>query len=190
MLAGVALAAYLVLRQTFRPPQQFSREENEPTKINRLTRQRVGENADTDSPPELLRWQVEMHETARELKGELDSKLAALQALVLMARQESQRLEAAIKTGEAMENAPPRDRLARIEGLAEPEALASAESLAQVANEMPQLPSDVAADLFAADHRMLEITRLQEKGHPAAEISRRLGLPLGEIELLLSLRHY
>ena len=48
-----------------------------------------------------------MHETARELKGELDSKLSALQALVLIARQESQRLEAAIKTAEAMEISPP-----------------------------------------------------------------------------------
>jgi len=185
-LAGVALGVYLLLRQTLRLPRD---EGSGPKPFNRLTRQHRGENPDTDSPPELLRWQVEMHDTARELKGELDSKLSALQALVLIARQESQRLELAIKSAEELETAPPRDRLARIEGLAEPKALANSDSLVQVANEMPPLPAEVAADLFVADQRMMEICRLLEKGHPAAEISRRLGLPLGEIELLLSLRH-
>jgi hypothetical protein len=51
----------------------------------------------SEPPPDFLRWQVEMHDTARELKAELDSKLAALQSLVLIARQESERLEAAIE---------------------------------------------------------------------------------------------
>lgn len=47
-----------------------------------------------DAPPEWTRWQVAMHELARDLKGEIDTKLAALQTLVALARQESDRLEA------------------------------------------------------------------------------------------------
>jgi DNA-binding NarL/FixJ family response regulator len=184
VIAGAALAVYFVLRRSF-GDSSVAR----PGTIKGRFAERVQNVASSEPPIEVLRWQVEMHETARELKGELDSKLAALQALVLMARQESQRLETAIKTAEALEIAPPRDRLARIEGLAEPAALASAETLAQVAGEMPSLPGDVAADLFEADQRTLEIIRLLQKGHPVAEISRRLRLPLGEIELLLSLRH-
>ncbi len=48
-----------------------------------------------DAPPEILRWQVEMHETARELKGELDTKIAILQRLTAEARHQADRLEAA-----------------------------------------------------------------------------------------------
>jgi hypothetical protein len=46
-----------------------------------------------DAPREVVRWQVEMHETARDLKAELDSKISVLQTLVGMAREERQRLE-------------------------------------------------------------------------------------------------
>lgn len=49
-----------------------------------------------DAPPELLRWQVEMHETARDLKAELDTKIAVLQRLVIDARQQADRLEAIV----------------------------------------------------------------------------------------------
>ncbi len=47
----------------------------------------------SDAPTDVLRWQVELHETARDLKAELDSKIGALQVLIRMARQEAERLE-------------------------------------------------------------------------------------------------
>jgi len=47
----------------------------------------------TTAPPEVLRWQVEMHELARDLKAELDTKMQALQVLVQQARCEADRLE-------------------------------------------------------------------------------------------------
>ncbi len=50
-----------------------------------------------DAPPELLRWQVEMHETARDLKGELDSKMVALQELIRQAELQAERLRATIE---------------------------------------------------------------------------------------------
>jgi hypothetical protein len=50
-----------------------------------------------DAPPEVVRWQVAMHDTARELKAELDSKMSALQALIQMAREERERLEAVLR---------------------------------------------------------------------------------------------
>jgi hypothetical protein len=46
----------------------------------------------TTEPVEMLRWQVEMHETARDLKAEIDSKMVALQILIRDARQEQERL--------------------------------------------------------------------------------------------------
>lgn len=42
---------------------------------------------------ETMRWEVEMHDTARELKAELDSKMSALMSLVRTAREEQERLE-------------------------------------------------------------------------------------------------
>ena len=50
-----------------------------------------------DAPDELLRWNVEMHEIARTLKGELDSKIRVLNALVLQSRREADRLERLIE---------------------------------------------------------------------------------------------
>ena len=47
------------------------------------------------------RWEVEMHETARTLKGELDHKLGLLQQLILEADRVAARLETAVKTTEA-----------------------------------------------------------------------------------------
>jgi DNA-binding NarL/FixJ family response regulator len=184
MLAGAALAVYFVMRRSSGDSGAVR-----PDAIKRRLAERVQQESSAEAPIEMLRWQVEMHETARALKGELDSKLAALQALVLMAGQESERLETAIKKAESLDLAAPRDTLARIEGLADPAALASADALARVADAMPQLPTDVAGDLFEADKKTSAIARLLEKGHSADEISRRLGLPIGEIELLLSLRH-
>ena len=46
-----------------------------------------------DAPPEILRWQVEMHETARDLKAELDTKISVLQRLVIDAQIQADRLE-------------------------------------------------------------------------------------------------
>jgi hypothetical protein len=46
-----------------------------------------------DDPDELLRFRVELHEVSRDLKGELDSKIAVLNRLIIMARNESARLE-------------------------------------------------------------------------------------------------
>lgn len=44
-----------------------------------------GDGALRDAPKEVLRWQVEMTETARDLKAELDSKISLLNATVRLA---------------------------------------------------------------------------------------------------------
>jgi hypothetical protein len=46
-----------------------------------------------DAPAEIARWQVEMHDLARDLKGELDTKIAVLQRLVIDARDAAEQLE-------------------------------------------------------------------------------------------------
>lgn len=81
-----------------------------------------------------------------------------------------------------------RDFLEQIEQLGDSAALADDGAIEQVARDAAQLPTDIAADLFTADHKLLDITRLIDNGHSLSEIARRLRLPLGEVELLSSLR--
>jgi hypothetical protein len=46
----------------------------------------------------------------------------------------------------------------------------------------------MAVDGPSSDHRYDEIYVLADYGHNAAEIAQRLGSPIGEVELILSLR--
>ncbi len=50
-----------------------------------------------DAPPEILRWHVEMEATARNIKGEIDTKLALLQLLIARSEEAADRLERAIE---------------------------------------------------------------------------------------------
>lgn len=45
------------------------------------------------APTEVLKWQVELHDLGRELKGELDSKMLALQAMHRRCEQATQNLQ-------------------------------------------------------------------------------------------------
>lgn len=170
-----------------------------------------------EAPPDLVRWQVEMHELARDLKAEIDTKLVALQTLIAMARQEAARLESllakavpppssadasevslaqaptpgnVVATPQGVEGAEatdlgPTDALTRLTELADPAALADPSSLARAA---ASLKRESGTGPSAHDALQLKIARLADQGCPAEEIAGRLGLPLGEVELRLSLR--
>jgi hypothetical protein len=186
MLAGVAVAVYLLMR---RSGQTVLQPDSEPEGERfRLSAPRSRDRALADAPDDVLRWQVEMHETARDLKAEIDTKLAALQALVILARQESERLERALLRAEGIDLTAPRDTLAAIESLADPAALADPDRLARLAAQMPALPGGLRSDLFAENDHRVAIAQLAEQGLAPAEIARRLRIPLGEVELLLNLR--
>jgi hypothetical protein len=101
MLAGIALATFILLRGTRAYLARSRADKTSPQKIrDELTKMETKQTA--IPPKELLRWEVEMHETARDLKAEIDTKLAALQALTISAREESERLEAAIAKAETL----------------------------------------------------------------------------------------
>ena len=53
-----------------------------------------------DAPPEVQRWQVGMHDTARELSAQLDSKMRVLQSFTRSAAQEADRLEELLERSE------------------------------------------------------------------------------------------
>ncbi len=113
-------------------------------------------------------WEVEMHELARELSGRLDSKMSALQHLIHEADRAAARLEAALRA-------------------AEPGTQAECLRTEQHPPVDPA-PAAERSATAAEPGRYDEIYLLSDYGHPPAEIAQRVGLPIGEVELILSLR--
>lgn len=181
LVAGIALAAFFLMRGA-------SRRRAAPSSNSTPPSDRGRDIALADAPPDLLRWQVELHETARDLKAELDSKLSAMQTLVAMARQERALLTTSIEQARAAGIEPTGGTLAAIEGLGDPAALEDPGRLALVAAQMPPLPGGVPGDLFEGDRTSLAISRLADQGLAPNSIAEQLNLPLGEVELKLSLR--
>jgi hypothetical protein len=107
-LAGIALLALVLLRRIYRHygrrrPAAKGRDAYLATSPRPASDRRSLSSA----PPELLRWHVEMHETARDLSAQLDSKMRVLQLLIGQARQEADRLERLLDHGEHSDSVDP-----------------------------------------------------------------------------------
>jgi hypothetical protein len=156
---GLALLILILLRRWHRyyGPRRKTTTISKPRPV-RASRQKTAPL--TDAPPDILRWHVEMHEIAREMKAELDSKMGALQVLIRMAREEADRLEE----------------------LLGPVGRDSSE-------EVPPVPAEDPADhLPASSQRRSRVYALADEGHSITAIAEITGSPLGEVELILSLR--
>jgi hypothetical protein len=152
-----------------------------------------------DAPGAMSRWEVEMHELARDLAGQLDSKMVIVQQLMRDTERATERLEAAIHRAEQVglwqrSSGQPDD---------EPPVAPAASQAKQVkpvrdwpnADE-PNLPELAQADDAAASARATaalvdrteRVYRLSDQGLSHAAIADQLGEPLGEVELILSVR--
>lgn len=107
-------------------------------------------------PDDVARWEVRMHDLARDLTGQLDSKIAILQILLRDAHQQIARLESATAPGRSARRSP------------------AANVAAEPANKI--------------DPRCSEIYRLADDGYSSAAISYETGTPVGEVDLILSVR--
>jgi hypothetical protein len=143
----------------------------------------------TDDSPARDRWEVEVYETARELQAKLNSKISILQTLIAEAERVAARLEAAKKTSSsAFEEI-------RLSGVSA-ETILRAKSGDQVNAESSEMPVNQAQALRAsssesAEHAMQQhgkIYALADSGLSGEEIAERLGMPIGEIELIIRLR--
>jgi hypothetical protein len=130
-------------------------------------------------PDDLAQWEVQMHETARQLSAQLDAKLSLLQSLTAEADRAAERLEEALQQTSA---APPPSPVAdnKVESLSEhPDAGVELDHMAGV---------PASSEGSDRSRRREEIYELADYGFAPAEIARRLGSPIGEVELILSLR--
>jgi hypothetical protein len=162
-------------------------------------------------PDDLAQWQVNMHETARQLSAQLDAKLSLLQSLLADVDRAAERLESALDRahptlppGSQAESLRPaaghaRDmRLVPASDSFNPEPTAKARLSGMPPGFDASSPDSEDAYLSAADaepprttdrsRRREEVYGLADYGFAAAEIARRVGMPMGEVELMLSLR--
>jgi hypothetical protein len=125
------------------------------------------------------RWEIEMHDLARELSARLDSKMSVLEHLIREADRAAARLESALAAagpGARVPSVPPEaQRANQAAGL-----LAGTSAGGDTPDEGRPRPAHAG--------RYDEIYLMADYGHPAGEIAKKLGLPIGEVELILSLR--
>ncbi len=148
-------------------------------------------------PDDLAEWEVEMHETARRLCGQLDAKLGLLQSLVVEADRAAARLEDALKRaypalppGSQAESLLPPGGQPRDSGGRKPPKFRDPPSDLEGAPADSDGCSSDGESLSATDRarRRAEVYRLADYGFATPEIAKRVGSPVGEVELILSLR--
>jgi len=183
LLAGIAVFLLIGTRSKLaRQRQRWAMEESE----NGKHREVAGFSPHGCLADELAQWEVGMHETARQLSAQLDAKLSLLQSLIVEADRAAARLEDALDR--AFPSLPPGSQAESLRPVAE-HARDIRYELDKAAKESNPLSLD--ADLPRTDdraHRREEIYRLADYGFAVDEIARRIGSPVGEVELILSLR--
>mgnify|MGYP003678306497 CR=1 FL=1 len=105
MLAGLGLICWLMLRGKMRRRRgqtspTFSLGHNSNAKTTAAS---FSGTKSLGAPAEVLQWQVELHDLARELKGELDSKLVAVGAMTKSYDQAARRLAEMIRLAEQVQ---------------------------------------------------------------------------------------
>lgn len=168
LLAAMAIMIWVLWRRSNKHFGRGGKAYEPPHRISKLEQDR--DLALSDAPAEVTRWQVEMHELAREMKGELDTKMAVLQLLIRQATDAAARLDEAVQRAERL----------GLNRLADP--------LAALENWTPGAEQDVAAGEPARHPQAGQIYALADAGQAPAAIARQTGLSLGDIEMVLSLR--
>lgn len=169
MLAGLVLAIGLLL---FRVQRQLGLRRRADAGHLAAARVEGRGRIAMPAPDDVVAWQVEMQELARELAAQLDSKMVALQQLIRDADRASARLEAALAAeGDGCG-----------EGLAEEQCRPQA-----AAHDAGPPPASTPRDPAERD-RYEEIYTLCDYGFSPQEIAGRVGNTAGEVELILALR--
>lgn len=96
LVVGIGMILLVALRFLLRPKTAGRRYESPVREEKKLAHT-------LDAPTEVGRWEVHMHETARNLMGELNTRIAVVDQLVRDANQAAERLEQALARAEAAE---------------------------------------------------------------------------------------
>jgi hypothetical protein len=176
-------------RQTDRRPGQPARR---PREIIASARQRSAA-----ALPEHESWEVEFHRLAREIKGEIDTKMRALEALIQLAEDARTRLDGSIVRAESLglsvqrnlgTNSPEGQSFDEVKfssGGRRAVRARDAKSNREAARSLQITGGDDPGD----DPRFERVYALADAGFSAARIAAQIGSQIGEVELILSLRN-
>jgi len=187
--AGMLILAWVVMRRRFRNLTD-SQPEPRPAHpstvfqggmLGGLRAARQPSTGLMDAPSSIARWEIGMHEAARDMRAELDSKMMALNVLIAQARDESDKLEALLRRAEQLGLSAVRDPLQVVADLNSDDR-----QVAQAAEDQLHRAADGTAGILPplAD----QIYALADEGQQAKQIACQLGAPLGEVEFALGLR--
>jgi hypothetical protein len=179
LAAALAAICFVALRGNWFRQQRSRNSVSTPEDVRQTFPLPARETALATAPNDLLRWQVEMHETARDLKGEIDAKLLAFQALLTIANEHSQRLEKLL--GEAEQA-----HLMRPAGV-----IGGREILDRIENGNCNLPPLTAAAMgreLLNDAQRKLIVQLNSENYSAAEIAPLIGASPVDVEWYLGLQ--
>ncbi|HKD36075.1 MAG TPA: hypothetical protein VKB78_04720, partial [Pirellulales bacterium] len=147
------------------------------------------------SSRELEKWEVEMHDLARDLMGQLDSKVRVLELLIREANEAAARLEAARgkkgarDEGRGAREAGRRAADERTEQTAKPQVLQEFSQPIDRGALRRQKSGESRKPLQVANNPRFErVYALADAGMTAATIAKQIGTQVGEVELILSLR--
>ncbi|HEY2146745.1 MAG TPA: hypothetical protein VGH32_02335 [Pirellulales bacterium] len=180
-LLGLALVIFILLvrsKRYFRQVTQYQLPAPRPAR-------KMGTPKTISAPPrDLEKWEVQMHDLARDLMGQLDSKIRVLELLIRQADEAAARLEAAAaKTGGA-----PLRRVA-LERPAAPMPLSPNDASAPQSVRAARNSGEARKPLKVTNNPRFErVYALADAGMSAATIAKQIGTQVGEVELILSLR--
>lgn len=179
LAAALAVVCFLLLRSNWMRQKRSEESTPSPQAIREAYSPRTREGSAHHAPEDLLRWQVEMHDTARDVKAEIDTKLLALQSLMIIANEHAQRLEALLARAEVVgcKAAPAviwgREILDRIENGAGP---------------LPPLdPRAAGKELLTPAQAKLAKQLQSEEAYTPAQIAQYVGASPVEVEMFLSM---
>ncbi len=99
--AGIGLLTWLLLRKTFKRLSKQKRAGSGPYLQKQRRPAHQWDGAKQDATARFERQQVELHDLARDLNGQIDSKLLLFRELVAQSEQQIERLEALLEEAES-----------------------------------------------------------------------------------------
>ncbi len=182
-LLGLSLVIVILMMRSRRYFRQVSRHSNVPAPaISASAKPRP-----SAAPPKSLeQWEVSMHELARDLSGQLDSKIRVLELLIREASDTAARLESAIGKSRPAPfvTAAPMSRSDSRES--EPAPIIKPIRSAAPSVRPPR--TTVEPLKIAGNPRFERVYALADAGMSPVSIANQIGSQVGEVELILSLR--
>lgn len=180
LAAALAVACFLMLRGNWLRQKRSQDSTPDPQTIQHSFASKTREASAHHAPEDLLRWQVEMHELARDVKGEIDAKLLALQSLMIIADEHAQRLESLLA------------RTEKVAGSQSPAMIGGREILSQIENARGPLPPLDARtqgkELLNPSQAKLASQLASEEEYTPAQIAQYVGATVVDIEMFLSMQ--